>query len=248
MNYFQARPDHDLATPFVTLTGIDDRVTHEQIVQLSDTGAELGFLFSVNREGRNRYIDSSRWPAMSQMGLAQRTALHVCGHGGRDKLLLKYYAPFEGLGNPYWSYINELGSLGGQPNLLRHVQRIQVNDRYEPDQIEQICELYPYHVIITQHNHLNTDLLKVRALNHAVVIDASGGTGKLAEQWERLQTCKPVGFAGGLGPDNLAVELPKIKAVASRGWWIDMETKLRVDDWFSMDRALEVMRIFRDNT
>ena len=57
-------------------------------------------------------------------------------------------------------------------------------------------------------------------------------------------TAKAVGFAGGLGPDNLARELRKIADIARAGWWADMEGKLRVDDWFSVERAAECAAIF----
>lgn len=232
--------------PFMTITGIDSKITPEQVVQLSDAGAELGFLYTFERENRNRYIDKC-WSAYTQLVLPTRASLHVCGRRAGTELLLRHYAPFEGLGNPYSNPICELGALGGQPNLLRNVQRIQVNGRYEVDQIEQICELYPYHVIITQHTQGNESLLKVRAPNHAILVDGSGGTGKSPDKWESPHTDKPVGFAGGLGPDNLASELPKIKAVAHRGWWIDMENKLRTEDWFDVAKALETIKIFNDN-
>ena len=53
------------------------------------------------------------------------------------------------------------------------------------------------------------------------------------------------GYAGGLGPDNLAVELASIKAVASSGWWVDMESKLRDEhDKFDVGRAEQCAAIF----
>lgn len=243
---YQPRPPEDLNIPFITLTGVDEQVTTEQVCDLSDSGAELGFLYTASREGRNRYIERSGRLVWGPLGLARRAALHVCGHQVYVELLQPYACPFEGLGNPYWSWVNELGALGGQPNLLREVQRIQVNGRFNPDQIEQICELYPRHIIITQHNYLNADLLKVRAPNHALLIDGSGGAGKSPDEWVAPETDKAVGFAGGLGPDNLARELEKIQKVARRGWWVDMESKLRTDDWFDVTKALECVRIFKD--
>jgi hypothetical protein len=53
-----------------------------------------------------------------------------------------------------------------------------------------------------------------------------------------------VGYAGGLGPDNIATELVKIRPSASSIWWLDMEGKLRIDDWFSVDLANQCVSAF----
>lgn len=241
--YYTPRSAADLARPSITLTGIDSKVDPEDLIKLSDSGAELGFLYTYDREGRNRYLNRD-WAGWTQLSLAQRAALHVCGRRAYVELLQPYGAPFTGLGNPYWSPVNELGALGGQANLLRSVQRIQLNGRFNVDQIEQVCELYPHHIVITQHTHLNVGLLKVRAANHALLVDGSGGTGKSPDKWVAPETDKAVGYAGGLGSDNLTRELDAIQAVARPGWWVDMENKLRTDDWFDVTKALECVRLF----
>jgi hypothetical protein len=62
------------------------------------------------------------------------------------------------------------------------------------------------------------------------------------EQWDRPDTCKPVGFAGGLGPNNILVEIQRISSVATGNWWVDMEGKLRdKNDWFDLTKAMAVV-------
>jgi len=123
-------------------------------------------------------------------------------------------------------------------------QRIQVNGGILALEVEHLCEMYPRHTIITQHHDNNAHLLFVRSLNHAVLLDTSGGRGISPSAWAQPATEKPVGFAGGLGPDNIARELQTILEIARPGWWADMEGKLRVDDWFSLELAGEVVAQF----
>jgi phosphoribosylanthranilate isomerase len=79
---------------------------------------------------------------------------------------------------------------------------------------------------------------------HGILVDASGGRGISPVEWVRPPTDKRVGFAGGLGPDNLEQELPRILDVSRFGDWIDMETGLRDDDdWFDVERARAVLEI-----
>lgn len=200
--------------PFVTVTGADERTP---VDELSEIAAEIGLLYTATPEGRNRY-PRREWIAATAPGL-RRVAIHVCGSGARREL--------------------HAGKLG---DVVAHAQRIQVNGILSVSEVEDLCAQYYSHTLITQHKPDNARLLAVSASNHALLIDASGGRGISPESWEPPQTAKPVGYAGGLGPENIAAELGRIRQVARGFWWIDMEGKLRVDDWFCVARALSVVR------
>lgn len=107
--------------------------------------------------------------------------------------------------------------------LVSGFQRIQVNGLLEIPDVRYLCRLYPRHTIITQHTPQNRYLLAVDAENHALLVDGSGGRGISPSAWNQPATEKAVGFAGGLGPDNLATELQTIRRIARPGWWADME-------------------------
>lgn len=84
--------------------------------------------------------------------------------------------------------------------------------------------------------------------------DASGGRGVLADEWlpqfvGRYARALPMGYAGGLSPDNLPQHLPRIlDAVVSpeahiidAPFWIDMESSLRdVSDQFDLRKCERV--------
>ena len=208
------QPKALFTSAFLTVTGADERTDRDELVKLD---AEIGLLYTETPEGRNRY---PRWEWIEETShVMPRASLHVCGRGARAKLMH-----------------GELNVAG--------FQRIQVNGGISSLEVEQICAMYPQHIIITQHNDPNAHLLSVRSPNHAVLIDGSGGRGISPAEWSQPETPKSVGFAGGLGPDNLTTELNKIRAIARPGWWADMEGKLRVDDWFSVERAIECVSEF----
>lgn len=203
-------------SPFLTVTGADERT---DIAALSKLDAEIGLLYSATPEGRNRY-PSRQWILSAAQHLP-RCALHICGKLARVELIE-----------------------GRLDDILPYVQRIQVNGIVHPEVISSLCKIYGLHVFITQHTPTNKALLNVTDKNHVILIDGSGGRGILPTGWPLIDTPKHVGFAGGLGPDNLQDELSAITKVSKRGWWVDMESKLRVDDWFSLELAGEVIAQF----
>lgn len=197
--------------PSITVTGIDERTPIDEL----PGGIEVGILFTVLPEGRHRYPSRSRIAKMLLMLDGQALALHVCGRAARQ-LLMDYQIP----------------------DLTHGVERIQVNGDIMPDDLRMICDLYGDHQIITQHTNRTRDLLAVGATNHAVLVDGSGGRGLSPDRWDRPDTPKPVGFAGGLGPDNIASEIAKIAPLCDTRSWIDMEGKLRNEnDWFDVERV-----------
>ena len=71
-----------------------------------------------------------------------------------------------------------------------------------------------------------------------MLFDSSGGRGIRRAQWPTPLSGVRCGYAGGLGPENLRLEMPRIAAVAGPDYWVDMENSLRdADDHFSVDKA-----------
>lgn len=190
----------------ITFTGVDNRTD----IRCLPAGAEYAFLYSKRTGGENRYPCRSAIANKLSLLRSTATALHVCGRGAKEQLLQYRIA-----------------------DMTHLVQRIQVNGEVTPHELMDICDLYSGHEIITQHVPHREELLMVDRPNHSIVVDGSGGRGITPETWLRPDTNKRVGFAGGIGPDNILQQLQKITQVARDDDWIDMETKLRnADDWF----------------
>ena len=206
----------------ITVTGADERTDIDSLVELVNEfpSVEVGLLYTANPEGRPRY-PGRHWLQQAASKLAGRVAIHVCGGDARRELLR-----------------------GDLSALTRYAPRVQVNGLMLVHEAEVLSRLVG--TLITQHNVPNGHLLRVRAKNHAVLIDSSGGRGVSPELWEAPATEKAYGFAGGLGPANLAAEMAGTAALATPASWWDMEGKLRVWDWFSVDLARQCAAIARD--
>jgi len=208
---------------YITVTGVDESTKLEDIQNLLDQpNTEVGFLYTKDPEGRHRY-PSRDWLTKALPLLKGRKALHICGGRAREELFF-----------------------GVLDDLVEHVWRIQVNGGFKNIlEVYEICNRFKHHDIITQHNTKNDYLRSVPYANHMILVDGSGGRGISPEVWTRPVCTQITGYAGGMGPDNILTELPKIDQIAQANYWIDMEGKLRSeDDWFQCSLALDVINKF----
>jgi hypothetical protein len=101
--------------------------------------------------------------------------------------------------------------------------------------------------VILQHNADNAaliDALSRDGIDFDVLFDASSGKGLRPESWPAPLPRVRCGYAGGLGPANVADELPRIAAAAGdREFWIDMASSLREPGTgaFSVDACERVL-------
>jgi len=216
----------------VTITGADDTTRIEQLVQLSKQFpfVEWGILLSKNSAGTPRY-PTSEWlynlASVKKDEPLLKLSAHVCGHWSRDFIR------------------------GGQmvlddlPHLLYAFDRIQLNfsvyhDRVNMMELGRIMRQLGHQFIIQITENPSITLIRsLQCLRLDVVglHDLSGGLGVLPVKWR--SPLKPYcGYAGGLGPDNLRDQLSSIKQVSRDvPSWIDMESNIRTDDRFDLDKV-----------
>ncbi len=199
-----------------------------------DAPVEWGVLWSRGGQGLGRYgmLDDVAALGRAAWDGGSRLALHVCGRDVAELLA--------GTG-----CVSEVATL---------FPRVQVNlraDTWTARGIRDLCGRLPGTTVITQHNAANADLWSDLAgvPNHAVLFDASGGRGASPETWPAPLPGKLCGYAGGLGPGNLAAELRRIsEASAGLPTWVDMEGRLRDEgDRFVMDRARACVAALRSH-
>jgi hypothetical protein len=221
-----------------TVSGIDETTPLVELAVVSDIYpyAEWGFLYWPKRQGTpGRYPSVARIQrAFNELPPYVRVALHVCGSGVAQ--LLDGERVVCGI-------FEQVRARGG---------RVQLNfdaleARVDLDQLRQFMLARASVVFITRHSENHTPVIKALAgvANHAIVLDASPGREISPQAWPPATALLPCGYAGGLGPDNLGQQLPRIYEAAGKAeFWIEMEGRLRDEhDRFSMTLARKCLEI-----
>lgn len=229
----------------VTITGADDSVPPSALAVLSESYpfVEWGILISESRPRGPRF-PSYRWVQElvrinREQTVPMKLSLHVCGRWTRQWLL--------GIVEPSLTEY-----------LFDDFQRVQLNFHAErtpcrTDGFAKALRQYSEREFIFQIDGAtgNAHLEAAHAMevsNCVSLFDISGGAGVLPESWPKPLYINPQpdddlvdhyayhGYAGGLGPDNLADQIRKIgEAAGNCRIWIDMETRVRSPDDMLLD-------------
>lgn len=219
------------------------------MVSLSLLHSHLEIAILINNRTATRLVGSPRWPGRAWVdeltSVTRRKhlqlSMHLCGEPVRQLLT----------GELDWS---------GLTSLVHVAQRVQINTHAEPHistvsmlrSLQEGADIVRRDIdrqFIFQWDQVNNHLVYMPHHydhNVAVLFDYSHGAGILPGMWPDYMDDLPCGYAGGLGPDNLAEQLPLIQdASAGNDFWIDMETRVRTDDGSRLDlvkvqRALEL--------
>lgn len=223
----------------VTITGADDSAEPDELASLSEKNPwlEWGILLGRN-EGIPRF-PSAEWC----MELAERArtcgmnlAAHLCGRWVRSLVLdADFTFPAQ------------------RPHLFDVCERIQLNfhGQYHKAALGFVRRLKESRgkKYIFQVDGVNDSLISRYTqdpnLSISPLFDLSGGAGMLPDQWPQ-QNGPYVGYAGGLSPENLEQQLPRIaEAAGHTPFWIDVETRVRSDDdrVFDMNKVREFVGI-----
>lgn len=200
---------------FITFTGADDRTDIAGMRRLSDQyPIEWGVLFSPSRQGVDpRYPGGEMQSALLWSGL--RMAAHLCGRYSRDVMSGE---PFHG------------------PVDLSYFKRVQIN--HVDPRPSKMCAFgngWGVRCIAQTREVSFTENTSVDWL-----FDQSGGRGAEPQAFPPYPG-RLVGYAGGIGPDNV---LSVIERIAATGpYWIDMESKVRTDNWFDLGLCQRVCEV-----
>lgn len=239
----------------VTMTGADHSIRPEDLLSLSQEFpfVEWGILVSNSSTGRSRFPYYEWIIKLQEVASVHplQLSLHICGRWTRDLLI---------------------GYASLPPFMLNYFQRVQLNfhadrTKCEPDKFAKaLSEISDGRQFIFQldgalgneHMEQVSDSADCAGMNLDCVglFDVSGGAGIVPREWPKPQYlyCVPGehgegvevfeyhGYAGGLGPDTLEQELPRIaEAAGDCRIWIDMETRVRSDD----DRVFDLEKVRR---
>jgi hypothetical protein len=212
---------------FITFTGVDDLVpVHELHLLAADYPIEWGVLFSPKRQGSSRYPSLAYVRYLLENRGRLRLAAHLCGGHSKELLSSWTLEPF----------------LFG---VIKAFDRVQVNTA-EVIRPSDIVELHRWGV-----KNFVEPILQYRSGNPPLgtgvqwLFDASGGAGIEPKAWPQSiwkwqAQFQLKGFAGGLGPDNVAEHVATIGERETE-FWIDMESNVRDEnDRFSLAKCRAV--------
>ena len=215
----------------ITFTGIDGKTDLGRLweIQQEYPIAEFGVLVAKNwRENGNRYFNPSYLDALEGLGL--NLSAHLCGSIARAAVR----GDFEPLRDWAWFF----------PFFI--FNRCQLNiatSKENPDSFELCEDAFLFNEIILQQRSVeDCDLYSKSNTNEHVtmLLDASGGEGIDASLVAFAG--KKIGYAGGINADNVAEKLTFLMDNEQVGdFWIDMESGVRTDDWFDLDKVVKVL-------
>jgi hypothetical protein len=197
---------------FVTFTGADDATDVDGMVALSRRyPIEWGILHSLSRYGVPRYPRNTA--RFLDRGL--RLATHLCGGFSRDIMAGEVYDRVPG-------------------DIFAGFARIQVNHP-EPDEIR----IADFSRCLGMPCIAQTRTTFPQGSRIGWLFDASGGRGVAPVAWPRHPGGgQLVGYAGGIGPENVREVIAAIDAGGP--YWIDMESGVRADDRFDLEKCRAV--------
>lgn len=208
---------------FITFTGADDHTDVREMQALSARyPIEWGILFSPTRQGTDpRYPGGDAQSRLLWSGL--RLAAHLCGEYSQ--------AIMDGR----LEYIPAT-----IPVDLGIFRRIQINHASpDPRRIKDFRRGWgPLCIAQTRGAAFPTDT------SIAWLFDASGGRGIVPTAWPR-HPGRLVGYAGGIGPDNVAAIIAAIDADGP--FWIDMESGVRTENRFDLAKCRRVCEAVYDS-
>jgi hypothetical protein len=206
-----------MSLELVSLTGADDCVAPESLAALSEQYpfAEWAILFFPEKEGTPRN-PSGVWREKFLALKLPYTAAHLCGTQVFRELLDPEMAP----------------SLIADLSRYRRIQ-LNINARRPEFTDEEVLAIYrTLHQagmrLILQHHAASDQVIErflrevadndVEALKRIdILFDASKGAGQRPDSWPAPHQFNLFcGYAGGLGPDVLDAELPRIKAAVAQ--------------------------------
>jgi hypothetical protein len=228
----------------VTITGADDRTDPIDLARLSAEFPFVEWAILLTADSGRPTFPSPAWVGHLQRQLPEEICLsgHVCG-GWAKRLCAGQWPPA----------LNLVRFGRAQLNIGRH--RLAATSSKELAGCLPRTREYILQVGSPREPGLAlAHQLQELGLTVSVLFDASGGRGRSPKVWPSPSPSLRCGFAGGLGPDNLAGELRRLEEIVGDSVvWIDMQSHVRssngnVLDLHKVQRCLELSAPYVEGT
>ena len=225
----------------ITFTGLDEKTNVEDLKKIQEEFpiVEFGVLMSKNwKTNGNRYPDPETISRFTDQGL--NLSAHLCGSIARDA----YAGNFDSVVRKYPVFTHQ------------DFKRTQLNIAPYKEIFEKAgmpTDVYGKEIIIQQRSGSIKDShafvrfeLKNPDINTTMLIDPSGGNG-IDSGLDIIATDYKTGYAGGINADNVEEKLRYLFEMSTVGdFWIDMESGVRTNDWFDIEKVKAVLEKCKD--
>ena len=236
----------------LTFTGVDEHTDFGRIIEICHTYPRVEFAILVGSLTRKdpyskgngifpglAVVDLLKFLGLQRGRLPQaRVAVHLCGFWARSSL-----RP----GEPSGEVIE----------LCRGFDRVQINLHADvgypagiptPPSVAAarlVGSLPGCESIIFQHRDSTWDGLPTDHPGVEYLFDRSEGTGREAfDEWPEPRSApRRVGYAGGIGPHNIGQAMEFVDRYPESRLWLDMESKVRTDGRFDLDKVENVCQL-----
>ena len=212
---------------------IDKKTDIERLLKIAEKypEVEFGFLCSESVTGTNQ---NNRYPALILLqklkNKSVNLSLHVCGKLARTvcqtgnfdevkKLVGQYFDMFDRI------QLNVVGSRFKELVTNTCGKQIVIQTNLSEPKSKQTYEMF---------REANID-------NIVFLSDNSGGKG-LEVEFDYFEGVDYQGFAGGLNPENILERKEEIDILWEKDYWLDMESGVRTDDWFDLDKVEDICK------
>ena len=217
----------------ISFIGIDKKTDIERLLKIAEKypEVEFGFLCSESVTGTNQ---NNRYPALILLqklkNKSVNLSLHVCGKLARTvcqtgnfdevkKLVGQYFDMFDRI------QLNVVGSRFKELVTNTCGKQIVIQTNLSEPKSKQTYEMF---------REANID-------NIVFLSDNSGGKG-LEVEFDYFEGVDYQGFAGGLNPENILERKEEIDILWEKDYRLDMESGVRTDDWFDLDKVEDICK------
>ncbi len=218
---------------YVAITGADDGVRVEDLNAIAREypHVEWALLYMPERAGQKRFPSGQWLNDFRAHYKGMHKAMHLCGSAFLD------FAA----GKP-----ETLTVMKGFRRIQLNLEFGNVDGKYDPQKLIEQIKAHSEHEFVIQYTDKRKNLLPVleKIPNHALLFDGSAGAGVLPGSWLAPISGHFCGYAGGMRPENIKDNIEKIaKAAGDYTTWIDMESGVRTDDNFDLEKVRRALTI-----
>ena len=217
----------------VSFIGIDKKTDIDRLLRIAEKypDVEFGFLCSAsmtNTDQNNRYPKLVLLQKLKNKKI--NLSLHVCGKLARTVCQTGNFEEVKKFVGSYFDMFDRI-----QLNVVGSRFKTLITDTCGKQIVIQTNLSEP-------KSKATYEAFREANIDNIVFLsDNSGGKG-LEVDFDYFEGLDYQGFDGGLKPENILDRKEEIDILWEKDYWLDMESGVRTDDWFDLDKVEDICK------